>query len=116
VDERGEIFPGGDVFDPGVRTDVLTGCSKAQGVEIALRTMGPKCIAVDEITAKEDCQALVNAGWCGVDLLATAHAANREDLYMRPVYRPIIETGLFERMIILKRDKSWYMERMEICT
>lgn len=116
VDERGEIFPSGDVFDPGTRTDVLTGCSKAQGVEIALRTMGPKCIAVDEITAKEDCQALVNAGWCGVDLLATAHAANREDLYMRPVYRPIIETGLFERMIVLKRDKSWYMERMELCT
>ena len=116
VDERGEIFPGGNIFDPGPRTDVLTGCSKAQGVDMVLRTMGPNCIAVDEITAKEDCQALVNAGWCGVDLLATAHAVNREDLYSRPVYRPIIETGLFERIIVLNADKSWRMERMELCT
>lgn len=112
VDERGELFPGGNLFDPGLRTDVLTGCNKAQGVDIALRTMGPKCIAVDEITAQEDCQALVSAAWCGVDLLATAHAANCDDLHSRPVYRPLIQTGLFNRVIVLSRDKSWRMERM----
>lgn len=112
VDERGELFPGGNLFDPGPRTDVLTGCNKAQGVDMALRTMGPKCIAVDEITAPEDCQALVSAGWCGVDLLATAHAANYMDLHSRPVYQPLIQTGLFDRVIVLSRDKSWRMERM----
>lgn len=116
VDERGELFPAGDVFEPGPRTDVLTGCSKAQGVQMALRTMGPKCIAVDEITASEDCQALMSAGWCGVELLATAHAANCEDLRKRPVYRPLAQSGLFEHAIILGRDKSWRMERMESCT
>lgn len=112
VDERGELFPGGNLFDPGPRTDVLTGCNKAQGVDIALRTMGPKCIAVDEITAPEDCQALVSALWCGVDLLATAHAANSNDLHSRPVYQPLVQTGLFDRVIVLSRDKSWHMERM----
>lgn len=116
VDERGELFPAGDIFETGPRTDVLTGCSKAQGVEMALRTMGPKCIAVDEITAAEDCQALTSAGWCGVELLATAHAANCEDLKRRPVYRPLAQSGLFEQAIILSRDKSWRMERMELCT
>ena len=116
VDERGELFPAGDIFETGLRTDVLTGCSKAQGVEMALRTMGPKCIAVDEITAAEDCQALISAGWCGVELLATAHAANCEDLKRRPVYRPLAQSGLFEQAIILSRDKSWRMERMELCT
>lgn len=116
VDERGEIFPIGDIFEPGPRTDILTGCSKAQGVQMALRTMGPKCIAVDEITAAEDCQALLSAGWCGVELLATAHAANCEDLRKRQVYRPLAESGLFEQAIILSRDKSWRMERMELCT
>lgn len=116
VDERGEIFPGGDVFEPGPRTDILVGCSKAQGVEMALRTMGPRCIAVDEITAEEDCRALISAGWCGVELLATAHAANRDDLRRRPVYRPLAESGLFDHAIILGRDKSWRMERMDICT
>lgn len=112
VDERGELFPGGNLFEPGARTDVLTGCNKAQGVDIALRTMGPKCIAVDEITAQEDCQALLSAAWCGVDLLATAHAANCNDLRSRPVYRPLVQTELFDRVIVLSRDKSWHMERM----
>lgn len=112
VDERGELFPDGNIFESGPRTDVLTGCKKAQGIDMALRTMGPKCIAVDEITAAEDCQALVSAGWCGVDLLATAHAANCNDLRNRKVYRPLAESGLFEQAIILGRDKSWHMERM----
>ncbi len=113
VDERGELFPMG--FDRGYRTDVLTGCGKAQGVEMALRTMGPSCIAVDEITAQRDCQALTQAGWCGVRLLATAHAANKQDLKSRPVYQPLWECGLFESLVILRKDKSWYMERMLLC-
>lgn len=116
VDERGELFPMGEIFTPGPRTDVLTGCGKAQGVEMALRTMGPKCIAVDEITAAEDCRALAAAGWCGVELLATAHAKNCDDLKRRSVYRPLWESGLFENAIVLNREKSWRMERMKLCT
>ena len=116
VDERRELFPCGNVFEPGARTDVLTGCSKAQGVQMALRTMNPKCIAVDEITAAEDCQALLSAGWCGVELLATAHAANCKDLLRRGVYRPLAQSKLFKQAIVLSRDKSWHMERMELCT
>lgn len=113
VDERGELFPSG--FPTGKRTDVLSGCSKAQGVQMALRTMGPSCIAVDEITAREDCESLTEAGWCGVRLLATAHAASRADLSSRAVYRPLWECGLFENLIILHPDKSWRKERMVVC-
>ena len=83
---------------------------------MALRTMGPQCIAVDEITALEDCQALMSAGWCGVALLATAHAANFEDLRHRKVYQPLWNSGLFTKSIVLSRDKSWRVERMELCT
>ena len=114
VDERGELFP--QSFSQGDRADVLTGCSKSQGIEMALRTMGPKCIAVDEITANEDCQALLKAGWCGVELLATAHAGSVGDLKKRPVYRPLLEGGLFDRVVVLSRDKCWHLERMGICT
>ena len=119
VDERGELFPfinGRACFDTGRRTDILTGCSKAQGIDILLRTMGPSVIAVDEITAVDDCVALVQAGWCGVRILATAHAANSKDLYTRPVYRELTESGLFDDLIVLKKDKTWTLERMKICT
>ena len=117
VDERRELFPAvlqGSGFPTGKRTDVLSGCSKAQGIEAVLRSMGPSTIAVDEITATEDCQALLHAGWCGVELLATAHAGNLPDFMQRPVYRPILESKLFPTIIILRPDKSWYLERIKL--
>ena len=113
VDERGELFPGS--FDQGRRTDVLTGCSKAQGLDMALRTMGPSCIAVDEITAEADCKALMECSWCGVRLLATAHASNLTDLKSRPVYKPLWDARIFENILVLNRDKTWSTERMMGC-
>lgn len=116
VDERGELFPKAQrdtCFPPGRRTDILSGCSKAQGINAVLRTMNPAIIAVDEITAVEDCEALIHAGWCGVKFLATVHAGSRSDFYSRPIYKPIIKSGLFDYLLILRADKSWRMERME---
>ena len=117
VDERQEIFPmtGGEFcFWPGARTDVLTGCLKAYGVEIVLRTMTPRMIAVDEITAQEDCMALLRAGSCGVTLLATVHAIDKNDLKRKPIYRSLMDHCLFENLVILRADKSWTLERMKI--
>lgn len=113
VDERGELFPFG--FEQGRRTDVLTGCSKAQGLDMALRTMGPNCIAVDEITAQNDCRALLECSWCGVRLLATAHASNLADLKSRPIYKPLWDAQIFESILVLRRDKTWSTERMMLC-
>ena len=113
VDERGELFPPGSGFDWGERTDVLSGCGKGQGVEMLLRCMGPSAIAVDEITAEEDCDALIRAGWSGVDLLATAHARNISDLNARPIYRKLCQCGLFNWIVTLQPDKTWSVERME---
>lgn len=115
VDERGELFPINEqtqCFYPGKRTDVITGCGKEQGIESLLRTMGPSCIAVDEITAESDCKAMMNAGWSGVNLFATAHARSKSDLYSRPIYRPIVNSGLFDTLLVMQPDKSWREERM----
>lgn len=115
IDEKRELFPithEGLCFPAGKHTDILSGCPKKDGIQIVLRNMGPRLIAVDEITAAEDCEALVHAGWCGVQVLATAHASNRDDLYARSVYRPLVLRGLFDLLIVMRPDKSWYMERM----
>ena len=117
VDERGEIFPyakGNNTFLPGKHTDILTGCKKAHGIDSVLRCMGPTAIAIDEITAQEDCVALTQAAWCGVRLFATAHAGSRNDLFNRTIYRTIIESRIFDSIIILKPDKSWTYERMRL--
>jgi stage III sporulation protein AA len=112
VDERGELFPDSTQFDPGPRTDVLFGCDKPTGIEMVLKTMGPGCIAVDEVTSERDCAALMQAGWCGVRLLATAHAASVADLKGKQIYRELIKTGLFEFVFVMQKDKSWNMERL----
>lgn len=112
VDERGEIFPEG--LARGKRMDVLTGCTKEEGIHMLLRTMGPACIAVDEITSERDCDALVRAGWCGVRLLATAHGASVSDLNQRPVYRALVSSRLFDHVLVLGRDKSWREERVAL--
>lgn len=112
VDERGELFPLEGGFLRGKRMDVLTGCSKVHGIEMLLRVMGSTTIAVDEVTSERDCEALMKAGWCGVSLLATAHAATVEDLVNRPVYKPLVRSGLFETAVVLRRDKSWKVEEI----
>lgn len=114
VDERGELFPfneKSDCFPAGKRTDILRGCPKGAGIEMLLRTMGPACIAVDEITAEADCSALIQAARCGVTLVATAHASSLEDYYNRPVYTHLAKAGIFDTIVMLHRDKSWHTER-----
>ena len=115
VDERCELFPvvnGTLCFDPGPNTDVLSGKEKGNGMMHLLRSMGPEWIAVDEITSREDCSGLIQAGWCGVKLLATAHAVHVSDLYSRALYRPLLETGLFHHIIVMHPDKTCHCERI----
>lgn len=117
VDERGELFPtvqGKSCFPPGCKTDILSGSPKGQGIELLLRTMNPTTIAVDEITAKEDCAGILHALWCGVDLIATAHAGNVSDFLKRPVYKPIIESRVFSTVLVMQPDKSWREERLPL--
>ena len=77
-----------------------------------LRTMGPSCIAVDEITDHQDTQALMHAANCGVRLLATAHAMSVSDLRQRHIYRPLLENRVFDWLLVLKKDKTYTPERM----
>lgn len=110
ADERNELFPIG--IPRGPRMDVLSGCPKTTGIDILLRTMGPSYIAVDEITAPEDCNAMVQAANCGVRLLATAHASSVEDYLARSIYRPLVQNRIFTVLLVLREDKTYTVERI----
>lgn len=111
IDERGELYPEG--IPRGKRMDVLSFCPKKQGIDMALRTMGPESIGLDEITEEADCDSLRQAAHCGVRLCATAHAGSLEELYQRPVYRPLLADRIFDSVLVLRRDKSSYLERVK---
>lgn len=110
VDERGELFPEG--FLIGKRTDILRGCRKYEGLVQVIRTMGPGCIALDEITAQQDCEGIIHAAGCGVSLLATAHAGSMEEFSSRAIYRPLIERKIFKWILLMHPDKSFTAERV----
>ena len=107
ADERSELAAmqdGMPQFDLGARTDIMDGCPKAQGAMILLKTMSPMVIALDEITSPQDVEAVVYAGHCGVSVLATAHAADKEDLSRRPLYQKLIGLGVFEQLLKITRQ------------
>lgn len=112
IDQRRELFP--PCFATGEQTDVLTGCEKDTAVDMLLRTMAPDTIAMDEITRPADCQALLRAAWCGVRLIATAHAADAMELQRRAVYRPLVQGHVFDHLITLRPDKSFSIGRMPV--
>lgn len=109
ADERGEIagcFRGEAAFPLGPLTDVMTGCPKAEAVWRLLRCMTPRAVAVDEITGPADAEAVSQAAFTGVAILATAHAFSPEDIHRRPLYRELVAAGVFEQAVFIGADRK----------
>mgnify|MGYP002546260723 CR=1 FL=1 len=115
ADERGELGAGALRRHLGPRTDVLENCPKAAALLMLLRGMAPQVLAVDEITAPEDLRAIQEAAGCGVTLLATAHGGSWEELRLRPLYRELLDQGIFRTFVVLSlaQGKRVYTVRKE---
>ena len=70
-------------MDLGPSTDVLTGCPKAQAMEMLIRVMNPQVLAVDELAGQKEIQMAQEAANCGIALFATAHGDSPETLLRR---------------------------------
>jgi len=104
VDERSEIagcYQGRPQLDVGRCTDVLDGCPKALGMQVALRALSPEVLVTDEIGRNEDVLAIEDALSAGVRVITTAHGTSLAHVYKRPYLRELMDKGLFERVTIL---------------
>lgn len=109
VDERSEIagaIKGIPQHSLGKRVDVLDACPKAEGMMMLIRSMSPQVLIVDEIGRKEDGEAILEAMHAGVQMIFTAHGRSLEDALKRPVMKPLSGLSLFQRYVILSRDKG----------
>lgn len=107
IDERSEIaacFMGVPQMNVGLRTDVLDNCPKVIGMNMAVRSLSPDVIITDEIGTNEDIISLNNAINSGVNVITTIHGFSIEDLNNREVFRNIIKSSVFERIIILSNN------------
>ena len=93
VDERCEFFVA-ECRRLGIM--LLRGYKRADGMEIALRTMSPTVIIVDEIGARSESDAMTESLNSGVKLIATAHASDRRELEKRGGLVPFERVGAFD--------------------
>ena len=108
VDERSELagcYQGVPQNDLGMRTDILDGCPKAQGMQMLIRSMSPAVVAVDELGKEEDYKSVESVIHCGCKLLATAHGNSLEDVLQQPFFRKLMEQQVFERYIVLGKGE-----------
>lgn len=104
IDERGEIsaLSGGQAqFDVGLLTNILSGCTRAEGITTAVRTLSPNMIFTDEIVSSEDASAIIDGAGCGVRFTATMHARDMDDLRKRPAAKQLLDAGVFGNAVFL---------------
>jgi stage III sporulation protein AA len=90
-DSRGElaaVYDGEPCMDIG-DADVLSGMPKSLAMMMLLRCMSPDVVACDELATAEDVSAAFRLFGSGVSLIATAHAANRQEFFSNPVMKPL---------------------------
>ena len=104
VDERSELagcYQGIPQNDLGMRTDILDGCPKAEGMQMLIRSMSPVVVAVDELGKEEDFKAVEAVIHCGCRLIATAHGDSVEETLSQPFFQKLWEARVFQRYIFL---------------
>ncbi len=101
VDTRGELAF--SLGAPGLLVDLLSGYPRGLGISIAARTLSAQLIVCDEIGGLQEAQEIVEAHNCGVPLLATAHAADVDELLCRPGMRLLHEARCFGAYVRLFR-------------
>lgn len=108
ADERSEIgaaWQGIPQNDLGIRTDLLDGCPKDEGMNMLIRSMAPQVIAVDEIGSRKDIEALFFCAYRGCTMIATAHGKNIESLMRNPYLREVVQKKMFQRYVLLNGEK-----------
>jgi len=109
VDERSEIaavYKGVPQNDIGIRSDVIDGVYKADGIKMLVRSMRPDYIATDEIGNNDDIEAIKYAINAGVKIIATAHGGNIEDLKRRKKLYELIEDKIFQKIIFIDKNRK----------
>ena len=100
VDERGELFPAGHTLRPAA-VDVLAGVPKAAAVQMALRTLAPQVILLDELGSLEETMALEQGFFSGVDFIASIHAPDAAQARCRPQVQALLQRGMLRQLVVL---------------
>lgn len=105
IDERGELFPEQGSFsaaDGVPPLDRIAGLPKRKALQMALRTLAPQVILLDELGGMEEAAALEQGFFSGVDFVASLHASGPEDALRRPQVRYMQQRGMVRVLAVLE--------------
>ena len=104
IDERRELYPEeSEAYQrPGEAVDQISGLPKGRAVQMALRTLSPQILLLDELGGMEEVRALEQGLFTGVDFIATLHAASLEEAFRRPQLQALRESGALQAAVLLK--------------
>lgn len=109
ADERREIaccLDGIPQMDVGNRTDVMDACPKHLALSMMIRACAPDLVVADEIGSIEDSMALMDARRCGVQVAASVHGLDLEDVKQRASVRMLFESGIFDWGVLLGPNRG----------
>lgn len=120
IDERSEIAaicnskPQKDVGF----CDVISGCQKEKGINIALRSLSPQVIICDEIGTLKEVNAVCEGLNSGVKFILSAHMQSEKDLFLRPPLKELVKSREFSHLVMLggepsKIQKIYSIEELE---
>jgi stage III sporulation protein AA len=102
IDEREELFPVRGRLGELPALDRIAGLPKQKAVQMALRTLGPQVLLLDELGGLEEAAALEQGFFSGVDLVASLHAASLEEALRRPQVQYLQKRGMVRAAALLK--------------
>ena len=108
IDTRREFF----FSASSALLDHLSGYPKAEGAEIALRTLSPELIILDEI-GMEESAALCRLVSFGVRTVASVHAESAHALRLSPALFPLLRSGLFSHLWDVRADRPFPVREEE---
>ncbi len=109
IDERSEIAAchmGSPQNDVGRRTDVIDGCPKQEGMLMALRSLSPEIVAVDELGGRKDAAAVERLALSGCRVLGTLHGDCMEQVGRMEEMSRLHRQKLFRRYVFLKKEED----------
>ena len=103
IDTRRELDNG--MFPSDCMIDTYSGYPKSLAIEIAARTMSSELIICDELSYNE-VEAMKYTVVSSIPVIACAHARDLAELCTRPDMKMLIDAGVFEYAVGIKRVRG----------
>ncbi len=109
ADERNEIASvvnGSPQISLGAFCDIYTNCNKSFAFKQGIRSMRPDVIVTDELNIETDTDCILEAINSGVNVVATIHAQNINQLEHKTGFDKILKNKFFDRFVLLSSDNG----------